>query len=173
MSIVEVRASPTHLLCLSIPVSYSKARCIDLCSLQRASSMLHTLPVSEVQSIRPRGNAMCYRRPLRQAHQQHISSASKAIACESSRPVTFVHQSRRRQGHVACASGPQAFDTGGRGNIRLPTQGESVVLGPGGSDTMLQDLPGPPADIDYLAVSHCHRWYDDLGGLRNRRADSL
>lgn len=50
------------------------------------------------------------------------------------------------------ADTPQAFDTG-RNKGRLPTQGESVVLGSGGSDTMLQDLPKPPADIDYLAVS--------------------
>lgn len=48
---------------------------------------------------------------------------------------------------------PQAFDTGSGDKVRLPTQGESVVRGSGGSETMLQELPKPPADIDYLAVS--------------------
>ena len=57
----------------------------------------------------------------------------------------------------SCAShrpnAPQAFDTGSGDKVRLPTQGESVVRGSGGSETMLQELPKPPADIDYLAVS--------------------
>ena len=48
---------------------------------------------------------------------------------------------------------PQAFDTGRGDKGRLPTQGESVVRGGGGSETLLQELPKPPADIDYLAVS--------------------
>ena len=48
---------------------------------------------------------------------------------------------------------PQAFDTGSGDKVRLPTQGESVVRGSGGAETMLQELPKPPADIDYLAVS--------------------
>ena len=92
-------------------------------------------------------NPMLYRQPLR----QHIASDRSSIS--SARP----RQTRKKQfSTTACtvcysSNDPQAFDTG-RGKIRLPTQGESVVQGSGGSDTMLQELPKPPADIDYLAV---------------------
>ena len=61
---------------------------------------------------------------------------AKVCSCSSHRP-----------------NAPQAFDTGSGDKVRLPTQGESVVRGSGGSETMLQELPKPPADIDYLAVS--------------------
>ncbi len=94
-------------------------------------------------------NPMLCRQPLR----QHIASDRSPIS------FAWPRQTRKKQFSttaaciICCSSNtPQAFDTG-RGKIRLPTQGESVVQGSGGSDTMLQELPKPPADIDYLAVS--------------------
>ena len=94
-------------------------------------------------------NPMLCRQPLR----QHIASDRSPISS------AWTRQTRKKQLSTTAActvcyssNTPQAFDTG-RGKIRLPTQGESVVQGSGGSDTMLQELPKPPADIDYLAVS--------------------
>lgn len=104
----------------------------------------------------PGSNIMYHRRPLR-LHQQPVLSSPALVS--TSRPGLRTscsrQKSKRSQNTVVCASTPQAFDTGGRGKGRLPTQGESVVLGPGSPETMLQDLDGPPADIDYLAVSCC------------------
>ncbi len=75
-------------------------------------------------------------RSSRRARAEHVSASAENV------PGAVCHS----------ANSPQAFDTG-RNKGRLPTQGESVVLGSGGSETMLQELPKPPADIDYLAVS--------------------
>ena len=104
----------------------------------------------------PSNNIMYQRRPLR-LHQQPVlsSPALMSTSRHSLRTSCTRENSKRHQNTVACATRPQAFDTGGRGKGRLPTQGESVVLGPGSPETMLQDLDGPPADIDYLAVSYC------------------
>ena len=100
-------------------------------------------------------NPMLHRRQLRPLHS-HANSENiySQSATASSLRQSRTHQHRTRERNVVVAScNPQAFDTGGRNKGRLPTQGESVVLGPGGTETMLQDLPKPPADIDYLAVS--------------------
>lgn len=98
---------------------------------------------------------MCHRRAPTSQHRK----------VNAARPASDTHlrhrlsTSARKKPHRSsmqtsmCSNIPQAFDTGGREKGKLPTQGESVVLGPGGAETMLQERPGPPADIDYLAVS--------------------
>ena len=93
-------------------------------------------------------NPMLCRQPLR----QHIASDRSPISSAWPRQTRKKHFSTTAACTVCYSSNtPKAFDTG-RGKIRLPTQGESVVQGSGGPDTMLQELPKPPADIDYLAV---------------------
>ncbi|KAL0043742.1 hypothetical protein WJX82_005311 [Trebouxia sp. C0006] len=90
---------------------------------------------------------MLCRQPLR----QHIASDRSPISSAWPRQTRKKHFSTTAACTVCYSSNtPKAFDTG-RGKIRLPTQGESVVQGSGGPDTMLQELPKPPADIDYLA----------------------
>ncbi|DBB08051.1 TPA: hypothetical protein ACH3X3_008255 [Trebouxia sp. C0006] len=92
-------------------------------------------------------NPMLCRQPLR----QHIASDRSPISSAWPRQTRKKHFSTTAACTVCYSSNtPKAFDTG-RGKIRLPTQGESVVQGSGGPDTMLQELPKPPADIDYLA----------------------
>jgi len=94
-------------------------------------------------------NPMLCRKPLR----QHIASDRSPISSAWPRQIRKKQFSTTASCTICYSSNnPQAFDTG-RSKIRLPTQGESVVQGSGGSDTMLQELPKPPADIDYLAVS--------------------
>lgn len=100
-------------------------------------------------------NPMLHRRHLRpvQSHAVSESKISQSATASSLRQSRCHQRCRWKRTGVLASYSPQAFDTGGRNKGRLPTQGESVVLGPGGTETMLQDLPKPPADIDYLAVS--------------------
>ena len=94
-------------------------------------------------------NGMISRRALRLETVNRTALVSQS--CSRQQPLFHVRRLCRCSTHRANA--PQAFDTGSGDKVRLPTQGESVVRGSGGSETMLQELPKPPADIDYLAVS--------------------
>ena len=109
-----------------------------------------------LNSLQAGSNAMLSRRSL------CLQSASRRG--QVSYNVTHRHIRKQTSGtgkKLCCCSphqtnSPQAFDTGSGDKVRLPTQGESVVRGSGGQETMLQELPKPPADIDYLAVSTHH-----------------
>lgn len=103
-------------------------------------------PLASSQSC---SNAMLSRRALRL--QTNNRTALLSDSCTRKQPLIRVRKLCSCSSHRANA--PQAFDTGSGDKVRLPTQGESVVRGSGGSETMLQELPKPPADIDYLAVS--------------------
>lgn len=93
-------------------------------------------------------NVMLSRRPL---GLQTINSSGRLFPVSRKQPQFCLKNKCSCSTHRTDA--PQAFDTGSGDKVRLPTQGESVVRGSGGSETMLQELPKPPADIDYLAVS--------------------
>ena len=103
-------------------------------------------PLNSSQSC---SNVMLSRRALglQTINKRTLVSESGTIQ----QPLFRVQKVCSRSSHRSNA--PQAFDTGSGDKVRLPTQGESVVRGSGGSETMLQELPKPPADIDYLAVS--------------------
>ena len=108
-------------------------------------------PLTSLQSC---SNAMLARRAIRMQTMNR-----KALI---SSPYADLGTRKQRRVKIACCcsphqtNAPQAFDTGSGDKVRLPTQGESVVRGSGGPETMLQELPKPPADIDYLAVSPHH-----------------
>lgn len=94
-------------------------------------------------------NPMLCRRPLRT--QLHGTPSDLKLPLRS-RGIRQADQLRHQPRTVRqTAVRPVAFDTGDRDRVRLPTQGESVVRGTG-NDTRVQELPKPPADIDYLAV---------------------
>lgn len=93
-------------------------------------------------------NVMLSRRPL---GLQTVNRSGPLFRVSRKQPLSLAQKQCRCSTQQTDA--PQAFDTGSGDKVRLPTQGESVVRGSGGSETMLQELPKPPADIDYLAVS--------------------
>ena len=100
-----------------------------------------------------RCNPMLSRRPLRPhtLHQHELLRLSNTHQCKQKPRSLKVARSGSSHDYLQT----QAFDTGRGDKVRLPTQGESVVRG-SGQETMLQELPKPPADIDYLAVGvHC------------------
>lgn len=106
-----------------------------------------------LSNSRPGSNAMLSRRSLclqtvRRSGLMSCNFANPGIRKQSSGPGKILCCCSPHQGNA-----PQAFDTGSGDKVRLPTQGESIVRGSGGQETMLQEMPKPPADIDYLAVS--------------------
>lgn len=107
-------------------------------SLQSGSNAMLSRRSLCLQTMKRRGLVSC--NVTRPRIRKQSSGPSKILCCCSA------HQT----------NSPQAFDTGSGDKVRLPTQGESVVRGSGGQETMLQELPKPPADIDYLAVSPHH-----------------
>ena len=109
-----------------------------------------------LSSLQAGSNAMLSRRPLCLQTANRRGKGSYNVLHRR-----ILKQSSGTGKKLCCCSphqtnSPQAFDTGSGEKVRLPTQGESVVRGSGGQETMLQELPKPPADIDYLAVSTHH-----------------
>lgn len=109
-----------------------------------------------LNSLQSGSNAMLSRRSLCLQTANRLELVSRNVT----RPR--IRKESSGPGKILCCCSPhqtnppQAFDTGSGDRVRLPTQGESVVRGSGAQETLLQELPKPPADIDYLAVSPHH-----------------
>ncbi|KAL3135772.1 hypothetical protein ABBQ32_007337 [Trebouxia sp. C0010 RCD-2024] len=104
-----------------------------------------------LNSLQSGSNAMLSRRSLCLQTANRLELVSRNVT----RPR--IRKESSGPGKILCCCSPhqtnppQAFDTGSGDRVRLPTQGESVVRGSGAQETLLQELPKPPADIDYLA----------------------